>query len=326
MNKGHDIYGRPAGFNQHQLNLEKQAQIKEIEQSFPNFNVRVALNQVLQSTKTDVINLNLIISNELMIPLEIFVDEMFPYTCPKIIVKKQIRHEKINPNTFELNYTADYVWNYQIKTTLKILITTLIHMFKKNPPKADPNMEVFNKLRDRVFQEMNNFQSFDCYKLYPNKDKCEYESMVMYSKEKLVQELIKSEKYKNLLTALLDLFEFNQKNLIQIHDKTHNIENKRKYLENLAVEFEAKKEILINKFNNANMIKERFNKTKILNVLEEEINRFEEEQPLGLVISSSPKKHSIVEKKFEQTCQDYLENRMKYHNHVIKKQRWENTL
>lgn len=68
MNKGVDIYGRPVGFNQYQLNLEKQAQLKELEQYFPQ--VKILTNQFYSNMRVDIITVTLSISNEMHIPLE----------------------------------------------------------------------------------------------------------------------------------------------------------------------------------------------------------------------------------------------------------------
>ena len=79
MNKGVDIYGRPVGFNQYQLNLEKEAQLKELEQYFPQ--VRILTNRFYQNMRVDIITVTLSISNEIHIPLEMYLNLnlIFPF-------------------------------------------------------------------------------------------------------------------------------------------------------------------------------------------------------------------------------------------------------
>ena len=63
-----DIYGKPI-MNSNLLNSEKAIILKEVEQ---NFNVKTLTNQMINNLKADIVNINLPISKDLILPIEMF--------------------------------------------------------------------------------------------------------------------------------------------------------------------------------------------------------------------------------------------------------------
>ena len=67
-NNNTDIYGKPI-INPHQLTQEKNTLLKEVEKTF---NVKTLTNQMINNIKGDIININLQIKNDLILPIEMF--------------------------------------------------------------------------------------------------------------------------------------------------------------------------------------------------------------------------------------------------------------
>lgn len=75
-----DIYGKPV-INTNLLNSEKAMILKEVEQ---NFNVKTLTNQMINNIKGDILNINLSITNDLILPIEMFFPNI---NCFKMLFK-----------------------------------------------------------------------------------------------------------------------------------------------------------------------------------------------------------------------------------------------
>ena len=63
-----DIYGQPK-LNPVHLSQEKNLLLKEVEQ---NFNVKVLTNQMINNIKGDIVNINLVVTKDLSLPIEMY--------------------------------------------------------------------------------------------------------------------------------------------------------------------------------------------------------------------------------------------------------------
>lgn len=291
---------------------EKVNQINELKQNFPK--LRQAPTQIINMQQKDIVTVELPIGSDLVLPLDIIISDRFPQIPPQIKFKKNIIHDSVEPETLLLRVIP---WNQSSR--LVLLMQTLVSNFMQRPPMLDPLIQESIALkRTWKFEDIQKaLISLDYQRLFPKKSASDLYNL--QSERSFEEYIVRSKEYLDLVTNLISLIDFNQKLSAELTKKRDQVFKRKAEIEQLSQTFEYKKEVLISKFNQCNMIKERFDKTKVLACVENEINRLEEEtseafnqgnmgfdNKFHYNINESLRKASV-----EEQLLNYLENRKK---------------
>eukprot|EP01016_Furgasonia_blochmanni_P020626 TRINITY_DN2302_c0_g1_i6.p2 TRINITY_DN2302_c0_g1~~TRINITY_DN2302_c0_g1_i6.p2 ORF type:complete len:206 (+),score=53.73 TRINITY_DN2302_c0_g1_i6:537-1154(+) len=144
-----------------------------------------------------------------------------------------------------------------------------------------------------------------------------------------IEALAGTKEFTTLANYLDEITDYNEKMSGQIIEKVAYLQSVKDRVEKKARELEERREQYLKKLDQINFIGERFNKSKVLNLLDNSINELEEramedlmDTNLSSVFSASTApKYQMDPQSFEEKCRRYLETRKQYYTLLIKKEK-----
>eukprot|EP01017_Pseudomicrothorax_dubius_P040913 TRINITY_DN6492_c0_g1_i1.p1 TRINITY_DN6492_c0_g1~~TRINITY_DN6492_c0_g1_i1.p1 ORF type:complete len:257 (-),score=70.76 TRINITY_DN6492_c0_g1_i1:556-1326(-) len=247
----------------------------------------------------------------------------FPNDPPKVYLGAAVAHRLVDPATKEVNYSSIYQWNASFNSRLISLMQALHLHFHSDPPKSDPRLEemarLLNKVGEREFNALLNLNvSYLVQQLSPEK------LQAMSSSGNYVEAYANTVEFKTLLNYLEELMTYNEKLAQTNLQKLSEIETLKGQLQEKAAKFNELRKHYLDNIDKLNLIKERFDKAKVLSLLEQEIQSLEErsslEEYLSPTLSSVIGQPNVADQgQFAQKCMEFLEVRKSYYKNVIKR-------